>query len=202
MLMGPRLESRLAQRQPLGGLVVAHVQKPVLQAELRVVMLEHLRWNSSDTDRPPQTEGNIADSRESIWALEREQPPSSRGTVLVVDDNAVNRVLAKKVVERLGYGADVVENGQEAVDAIQSKTYVAVLMDCMMPVMDGYTATAFIRGCEDRDGKRRLPIIGLTADAVIGARERALSAGMDDYVTKPIRTDDIKVALSRWCGMD
>jgi two-component system sensor histidine kinase/response regulator len=189
-------------KQPTVACVVAHVQKPIMQAELRAVMLEHLRWKSSDTDRPPQTEGNIAPSRESSWAQEREQPPSSRGTVLVVDDNAVNRVLAKKVVERLGYGADVVENGQEAVDAVQSKRYVAVLMDCMMPVMDGYTATAFIRGHEDRDGRRRLPIIGLTADAVIGARERALSAGMDDYVTKPIRTDDIKLALNRWCGLD
>ncbi len=71
-----------------------------------------------------------------------------------------------------------------------------------MPVMDGYAATEWIRGYEDREGRTRIPIIGLTADAVIGARERVLSAGMDDYVTKPIRTDDIKIALNRWCGAD
>lgn len=201
VLMGPRLDARGSNNSPGNKVTVAHIQKPILQAELRAVLVEQLRWESHERASRLATL-DLAGESSARWVTDTEAPPSSRGVVLVVDDNAVNRVLAKKVVEKLGYGADLVENGQEAVDAVVANKYVAVLMDCMMPVMDGYTATAQIRGHEDKEGKRRLPIIGLTADAVIGARERVLSAGMDDYVTKPIRTDDIKLALNRWCGMD
>lgn len=200
VLMGPRLDRRAGNKLSGSGITVAHIQKPVLQAELRAVLVEHLRWSSHE--RAARLARDLAGESSARWVTDSEAPPSSRGTVLVVDDNVVNRVLAKKVVEKLGYGADLVENGQEAVDAVVANKYVAVLMDCMMPVMDGYAATACIRGHEDKEGKRRIPIIGLTADAVVGARERVLSAGMDDYVSKPIRTDDIKVALNRWCGMD
>lgn len=202
VLMGHHPAGRNSRRNAVSDRVLARVQKPIVQTELRSALLEHLRWSAGALDRPPlngpRDPGLASTTKERCTSL----PPSSRGTILVVDDNPVNRVLAKKVVERLGFCADLVENGQEAVDAVQAKKYVAVLMDCMMPVMDGYTATARIRGQEDQDNAERLPIIGLTADAVLGARERVISAGMDDYVTKPIRTDDIKNALNRWCGMD
>ena len=94
-----------------------------------------------------------------------------------------------------GYQVDVAENGREALDAIEQKPYVAVLMDCQMPVMDGYTATAELR----RRGEH-LPVIALTAHAFDGERERCAAAGMDDFIAKPVRVDELAATLERFTG--
>jgi CheY-like chemotaxis protein len=104
--------------------------------------------------------------------------------VLVVEDNPINRKVAMKALGRIGYLVDTVSNGQEAVDAVTSTEYDVVLMDCQMPVMDGYQATTLIRQQEFRSG-RRTPIIALTAHAMASDRKKCLDAGMDEYVTKP-----------------
>lgn len=118
--------------------------------------------------------------------------------MLVAEDNGVNRLLASRLLERLGCTVDVVRNGREAVEAVAKATYDAVLMDCLMPELDGFEATRAIREREP-DG-RRLPIIALTANAVAGDRERCLAAGMDDYVSKPIVRGELEAALAR-CGI-
>jgi two-component system, sensor histidine kinase and response regulator len=116
--------------------------------------------------------------------------------VLVVEDNDINRAVALRTLERLGYRAAGARNGVEAVETFAPETYAAVLMDCQMPVMDGYEATARLRAAEA--GRRPTPILAMTAGALVGDRERCLAAGMDDYISKPVSFEDLATALRRW----
>jgi signal transduction histidine kinase/CheY-like chemotaxis protein len=126
--------------------------------------------------------------------VETEARSSAR--VLVAEDNPVNQQLARAMLLRLGYQADVVGNGQEAVDVVMTVPYDLVLMDCQMPVMDGFEATRVIR---EREGTHRhTHIIAVTANAMEGDRQRCLDAGMDDYLAKPFRAGDMRRVLDRW----
>ncbi len=119
--------------------------------------------------------------------------------VLLVEDNTVNQKLAARLVEKLGYCVDVVANGREAIEATSHRSYAAILMDCQMPEMDGFAATRLIRQrYAERPEQPHLPIIAMTANAMSGDRERCLEAGMDDYVTKPIKLEVFKTTLERW----
>ncbi len=118
------------------------------------------------------------------------------GRILVVEDNTVNQKVALRQLQKLGYSADAVGNGLEALDALRRIDYDLMLTDCHMPEMDGYQATAAIRSSE-KPG-RRLPIIALTASAQHEDRERCFAAGMDDFVTKPVREADLAAVLSKW----
>jgi CheY-like chemotaxis protein len=115
--------------------------------------------------------------------------------VLVAEDNPVNQKVAAKLLARLGYRADVVSDGSEALDALGRQSYDVVLMDVQMPVMDGLDATRAIRETIDADRQPR--IVAMTAEAMIGDREKCLAAGMDDYVSKPIRISELDAALRR-----
>jgi CheY-like chemotaxis protein/HPt (histidine-containing phosphotransfer) domain-containing protein len=116
--------------------------------------------------------------------------------VLVVEDSPINQQVAVGTLELLGFRADVVGNGLEALEALEPGAYRAVLMDCQMPVMDGYRAAAEIRRREA--GRSRIPIIAMTANAMSGTREQCLAAGMDDYIAKPVRLDELERVLARW----
>jgi len=107
--------------------------------------------------------------------------------VLLVEDNPVNRHLAQKLLTMAGYRVETAENGQLALDALAADTFDIVLMDCQMPVLDGYAATRRIRDLQ-KAGRLppRLPVVAMTANAMIGDREKCLDAGMDDYLTKPL----------------
>ncbi len=117
--------------------------------------------------------------------------------VLVVDDSTVNQTVAVATLQRCGYQADIAGDGLQALAALERKHYDAVLMDCQMPLMDGYEATAAIRRRE-QDTHHHTPVIAMTAHAMTGDRERCLAAGMDDYLTKPVRPQQITEALARW----
>ena len=140
--------------------------------------------------------------------------------ILVAEDNLINQKLAVRMLEKLGYQADVVGNGQEALAALAKVSYAMILMDCQMPEMDGLQATRLIREREQARGNvecgmnndelniphstlnihhpQHIPIVALTANAMSGDRDLCLAAGMDDYLTKPVRKDSLKGALDRW----
>jgi len=127
-----------------------------------------------------------------------EATPAVRGRVLVVDDNAVNRRVASRLVEKAGYRCEVAGGGQEAIDRVLKGGIDVVLMDCQMPGLDGYEATREIRRIEA--GGARTPILALTAHAMPGDRERCLEAGMDDHLTKPVSARALEEALARYIG--
>jgi CheY-like chemotaxis protein len=114
--------------------------------------------------------------------------------ILLAEDNAVNQKLALRILERLGYRADIASNGLEAVESIERQTYDVILMDVQMPEMDGLEATRQIIAKWPQKHPR---IIGLTANALEGDREQCLAAGMDDYISKPIRVEELVEALER-----
>lgn len=123
------------------------------------------------------------------------------GRVLVVDDNPVNRKVVETLLKKLGIQADCLENGQEAVDVILSGARPdLVLMDVQMPVMDGLAATARIRQWEKDGGQPHLTIVALTAGAFEEDRQHCIAAGMDDFLPKPIRMDELTAALGKWLG--
>ena len=127
-------------------------------------------------------------------------PPSSPDgisrKILVAEDNPINQAVIREVLAELGYEADIVDNGLLALTALEQQAYPLVLMDCQMPELDGYGAAREIRRREA--GARHIPVIAVTAHAFEGERQKALSAGMDDYVTKPISGSVLSEVIQRW----
>jgi PAS domain S-box-containing protein len=124
--------------------------------------------------------------------------PSERQgvSILLVEDNEINQRIALRLLQKLGLRADATVNGREAVEALAKKNYDMVFMDCQMPIMDGFEATAVIRSKEGSE--RHTPICALTANAMAGDRERCLASGMDDYISKPVSLEKLQAAIERW----
>jgi len=169
MLSSADRHGDVARCRELG--VAAHLTKPVRQAELRNAILAALSAERPKVPQPAATP--IA-------------PAARRLRLLLAEDNEVNQRLAVRLLEKRGHAVTVAKNGREAVAALAAGTFDAVLMDIEMPEMDGYEATAAIRAGERGSG-RRIPILAMTAHAMIGAREKCLAAGMDGYVSKPLQ---------------
>ncbi|HEY6807788.1 MAG TPA: response regulator [Gemmatimonadales bacterium] len=164
----------------------AQLTKPVRRRTLEVTLRRMVSGAAAGTSPSDQASG----------ALPAElRAPEAR--ILVVDDHAINQRVIVTMLQRYGCQVDIVENGQLAVEAEARTPYDLILMDCQMPVMDGYTATRTIRERAGAEG-RRTPVIALTAEALPGERERCLAAGMDDYLTKPVRPPQLAAALRRW----
>ncbi len=145
----------------------------------------------------------------SAASHEHAGPPSSaqtaipvikklRGHLLLVEDNPVNLMVAQRLISMLGLNCETADNGEKALERMMSGQLDLVLMDCQMPVKDGYTATQEWRQHEVRAGLPRLPIIAMTANAMAGDRQKCLDAGMDDYITKPVDRRLLESSLARW----
>ncbi|MFI2433448.1 response regulator [Streptomyces sp. NPDC018693] len=124
-------------------------------------------------------------------------PAAHRGHVLLVEDNEINQMVAQGMLTRLGYSADTAADGIQALRMVEEGSYQAVLMDCQMPRMDGYSATRELRRQEQGTG-RHLPVIAMTAGVLAEDRERCLAAGMDDYVSKPVTAGELEQVLTHW----
>jgi signal transduction histidine kinase/CheY-like chemotaxis protein/HPt (histidine-containing phosphotransfer) domain-containing protein len=164
----------------------AYLSKPVRQSELYDCLATVM--GKAPSPAPLVTRHSLSEARSRASAR-----------VLLAEDNRVNQEVALCMLDAIGCAADVVGNGREAVEALSRNDYDLVLMDCQMPVLDGFEATARIRAAEkERGDGKRTPVIALTANVMAGDRERCLAAGMDDYLGKPLRRDELQAVLGRW----
>ena len=173
--------------------IEAYLTKPVRQSELYDAIATVM-----DSPDPPREPDAPLVTRHTLRKMNTEHRPH----LLLAEDNPVNQKVAATMLERLGYRVDVAQNGLEALEALERNRYAAILMDIQMPGMDGHEATVEIRRREAvlawRGKGHGTPIIAMTANAMQGDREKALAAGMDDYLAKPVRQEDLEEVLGRW----
>jgi two-component system sensor histidine kinase/response regulator len=163
--------------------VSAYVTKPVRQSQLLEALLRAVAPESSPLKEITKR------------SLPAESGKLSNKLILLAEDNMVNQKVAIRQLKKLGYRADAVANGREVLEALQRIKYDLILMDCQMPEMDGYEATAEIRLHEG--ALKEIPIIALTANALRGDRDKCVAAGMNDYISKPVQIDELAAALNR-----
>ena len=166
-----------------------YLNKPIKQSQLFNSIVQALSFKSSSQPLPRPTEPRSAASIDPHLA---ERQPLK---ILLAEDNKINQKLALQLLKRMGYQADVVSDGLEAIEALQHQTYDVVLMDVQMPEMDGLTATEHI--CQQWSSEARPKIIALTANAMQGDREKCLAVGMDGYITKPIQVQELVRVLEQ-----
>ncbi len=178
---GERGEARTAHEAG----IEAYLTKPVRQSSLYDCIATVIGRQDGQAPEHLVTRDTLAETKAKL-----------RAHILVAEDNVVNQKVAVLSLQKIGHRVDVAANGVEAVDAVSRVPYQAVLMDCQMPEMDGYEATMEIRRLEKPP--KHTPIIAMTAGAMKGDKEKALAAGMDDYVTKPVKLEDLAAVLERW----
>ena len=188
VLLTPQKLAADAERWQQQGFA-GHVSKPVKQGELGGCLASILGYGPAPV-RPDVKPKPSRTSREMRAQLH----------LLVVEDNTVNQEVALGILEKLGYRADVVADGRSALSALAEKDYDLVLMDCQLPEMDGYEATRRIRQPDTAVRNHDIPIIATTAHALAGDREKCLDAGMNGYVSKPLRHEALEQAIEHWTG--
>lgn len=166
--------------------IAAYLTKPVRQSHLYDSIMTVMSMPQAVTPPGLVTRHTLEEARSA-----------QRTRVLLAEDNIVNQKVAVRMLEKLGCLVDTVANGREAVAALNNASYALVFMDCQMPEMDGYEATAIIRHCEQITGTH-VPIIAMTANVMPGDRESCLQAGMDAYVSKPVQTKELAEILQQW----
>jgi signal transduction histidine kinase/ligand-binding sensor domain-containing protein/DNA-binding response OmpR family regulator len=177
----------------LTGVIHACLAKPVRQAQLlQAITTAWAKRQGGELSASRRARSKAADSKPAAAG----EFAGCNCRVLVVEDNAINQKVVCRLLERLGLRTDVAANGREAVEMSALVPYDLVLMDCQMPEMDGYEATRLVRAREGAAGQ--IAVVALTADAMPGARERCQQAGMNDYLTKPVKRDQLFEALSKW----
>ena len=167
--------------------IEAWLTKPVKRSQLYDSLIALMTTGVAVVEHPPfaaQSENPVRATRQ-------------RFAVLVAEDNLINQAVAEHQLRTLGYPADVVGSGAEALIALATKQYSLILMDCMMPEMDGFEATAELRRREAATGRHTI-VVAMTARALEGDREKCLAAGMDDYLRKPVQLDELAAILDRW----
>jgi CheY-like chemotaxis protein len=171
--------------------ISAYLTKPVRQSQLFDCLMNVVGQTSVDPNRNVSREVMPIVGKQSAGEIK----PIPHKLILLAEDNIVNQKVAVRQLEKLGYRAKAVANGREAIEALARIPYDLVLMDCQMPEMDGYEATAEIRRLEG--AARRTKIVAMTANALEGDREKCLDAGMDDYISKPVRLEELAKVLEK-----
>jgi CheY-like chemotaxis protein/HPt (histidine-containing phosphotransfer) domain-containing protein/two-component sensor histidine kinase len=163
--------------------------KPVRQARLLdaiSVVMAHEKPDRHEAWRVPRADATPHRSAQT------------RAMILVAEDHHVNWLLIERMLTKRGHAARNARDGRRAIEMLAVEEYDLVFMDCQMPVLDGYSATRCIRNWENAERRDRVPIVAMTAHAMLGDKERCISAGMDDYIAKPIRGDELDAMLARW----
>ncbi|UCG80019.1 MAG: response regulator, partial [Desulfobacterales bacterium] len=174
LLTSPGRKEEAEQCAKLG--ISGYLVKPVKQSELLDAIMTALEHPMNDTAR--------------LMTHHDVQEAQTRLSILLVEDNPVNRKVAETILKKRGHRVAIASNGREALEALDKESFDLVLMDVQMPEMDGFEATERIRGREKGNGEH-IPIVAMTAHAMKGDRERCLAAGMDSYISKPIRAEDL-----------
>ncbi len=167
----------------------AYLTKPVKSTKLHDCLLTVLGISSDAAGGKMVTRHSLKDDR------------GRRFRILLAEDNAINQKVALKILDKLGYSADAVADGAEALKSLETIPYDLVLMDCQMPVVDGYEATRAIRDAGSAVRNRTVPIIAMTANAMKGDRERCLEAGMNDYISKPVSPSELAEVIGKWLSI-
>ncbi len=181
--------------------ISAYLQKPIGQSQLYDCLItlmaeEQLQEKSQLITKHSLRVQAVAPNKPNVSPQNKINTVRAKARILVAEDNVINREVALAQLESLGYSVDIVANGREAVIALEKSKYDIILMDCQMPEMDGFEATAEIRR---REGdSHHTKIIAMTAHALEGDREKCLAAGMDDYLSKPVKLDTLRQMLERW----
>jgi len=171
-----------------------YLGKPLKVEEMQAVLA---KWLPEKCEAAPGKSESEAAPRAPFPQRPPAEPEAKRPPrILLAEDNAINQRIATIMLQKLGCQVQAVPNGLEALRAVCAGQYDLVVMDCMMPEMDGFEATREIRKAEG--GERRTPIVALTANAMAGDREQCLNAGMDDYLSKPIKLEEIQAVLAKW----
>jgi two-component system sensor histidine kinase/response regulator len=173
--------------------VRAVITKPVRHSVFFDCLLNVMREPANLHQQP---DGGASEPADRTQDRKRTEAESDGLRILVVEDNPINQEVAKFQVAKLGYAVDVVNDGVEALSMLDTADYALVLMDCHMPVMDGFEATRRIR--ERQDGKQDVPIIAVTASGTGGERAKCLASGMNDFLLKPFRREELSVKIKKW----
>ena len=168
-----------------------YLAKPLVSTQIRDCMISVC----NKKEKSFITRHSMADSTEKLLGTIDKDAIK----ILLVEDNTINATVAKAVIEKNGFKVDHAKNGEEAVKQFEENSYNLILMDCEMPIMDGFQATAAIRNLE---ADSRVPIIAVTAYAMPGDREKCLAAGMDDHITKPITASVLSIVISKWLSKE
>ncbi len=178
----------------------AYLVKPTLADDLHDALASSLGLRK----QPPSPEAPLITRHHLAETSNNDIPPQEprQGLALLVEDIEVNRKVASMMLKKLGLQVDTAKDGIEALEMANGRDYDLILMDCQMPVMDGYEATGKIREHEERAQKRRTPIVALTANAMAEDRKRCLDAGMDDFISKPFDRADLAEIVTRWLAGD
>ena len=184
--------------------ISGYVTKPVKQSAFYDAIMDAVAPQATPrlgVNSPAQTD---------VQDHHRPQPPDdasgggprlSSARVLIAEDNMVNQKVALRQLLNLGFRADAVANGREVIDAMAHIPYRLIFMDCQMPEMDGYEATRLLRS-QSQTAAAKVTIVAMTANALEGDRETCLAAGMDDYLSKPVKQDELERVLRRWLPAD
>lgn len=160
----------------------------------------HCEVSTNQPDLPTHTVPAPAPAEHNTTVITRAPLKSKR--ILLVEDNLINRAVATETLLLQGYTVETANHGQEALDLLNQSRFDLILMDCLMPIMDGYEATRQIRGGSAGEHNREIPIVAMTANTLIGDRERCLDAGMDDFLGKPVLPSTLSTMLTKWLAKD
>jgi signal transduction histidine kinase/CheY-like chemotaxis protein len=183
---------RESERMEAAG-INAYLTKPVKQSQL----FDCISAVIGTSELPELLSGTKILTRHSLDQMRERE----RVRILVAEDNVVNQKVASRMLAKFGFRCEIASNGSEALSALERTRFDLVLMDCQMPGMDGFEATSRIRGSAELGGDG-LPVIAMTANAMVGDRERCLAAGMNDYISKPVNPEELRSVLERWIKLD